>query len=188
MTFQTHPDPFHFGAPQLAGSEPLVHTPPGTLLALRATLLTRPDLDTVFALRDAGYAGGEALYAAFARYAREQGVADPQRMAVEDFFQYAGDFLTDSGWGDTSLSALDDTFCVIEIDQCWEADPENQPDPRGCHLTLGLLGAFLGKFADYPVALLEVEGPGTGSTRCRFLAGNMEMIQAHYLAATAESR
>ena len=186
----THSDPFTFGtlSSSLATPARLVQTPPEALLALRATLLTRPDLNTVFALRDAGYAGGEALYAAFAQYAREQGVGDPQRMAVEDFFQYAGDFLTDSGWGDTSLASLDDTFCLIEIDGCWEADPEHQPDPRGCHLTLGLLGAFLGKFADYPVALLEIEGPGTGSARCRFLAGNMEMIEAHYLAATTESR
>ncbi|HXC24548.1 MAG TPA: hypothetical protein VNU46_01445 [Gemmatimonadaceae bacterium] len=165
----------------------LVHTPPGTLLSLRATLLTRADLDTVFALRDAGYAGGDALYASFAQYASGHGVSDPQEMAIEQFFQCAGDFLTESGWGHTSLSAQDDTFCVIEIDQCWEADLEHQPEPRGCHLTVGLLGAFLGKFADYPVALLEVEGPGTESARCRFVAGNMEMIEDFYLAATATS-
>jgi predicted hydrocarbon binding protein len=172
----------------MSPSSILVYTAPETLLALRATLLTRADLDTVIALRDAGYAGGDAIYMAFAKYIRDQGTLDPQQLPIEQFFQYAGEFLTNSGWGQTTLSAQDDTFCVIEIDQCWEADPAHQPDPRGCHLTMGLLGAFLGKFADYPVALLEVEGPGTESDRCRFIAGNMEMIEEYYLAAAAGSR
>jgi hypothetical protein len=43
-----------------------------------------------------------------------------------------------------------------------------------------MVGAFLGKFADYPVAVLETEGPATDSDRCRFLAGSVEMIGAHY--------
>jgi predicted hydrocarbon binding protein len=134
----------------------------------------------VFALRDAGYAGGEALYDAFDRYVRERDVMAPHDLPVDDFFRRMGDFLTGCGWGTTSLTVQDDTFCVIEIDRCWEADPAHQPDPRGCHLTLGMLGAFLGKFADYPLGVLEIEGPATGSDRCRFLAGNTTMIADYY--------
>lgn len=158
----------------------LLSAPPATLLALRATLLTRPDLDTVFALRDAGYAGGDSVYRAFEAYVLGRDAQDPQQLGVQHFFRRAGEFFTQCGWGATSLSAQDDAFCAVEIERCWEAAPEHQPDPRGCHLTIGVIGAFLEKFADYPVAVLEVEGPGTGSDRCRFLAGNSEMIADYY--------
>jgi predicted hydrocarbon binding protein len=163
-----------------ATSSSLVFTPPATLLALRAALLTRPDLDTVFALRDAGYAGGEALYEAFDAFVRERDLIASQQLDVEHFFRRAGEFLTRSGWGDTTVSARHDSFCVVEIGSCWEADAEHQPDPRGCHLTVGLLGAFLGKYADYTIAVLETDGPENNSTVARFIAGNTEMIADYY--------
>lgn len=158
----------------------LLAVPPRALLALRRAMLTRPDLDTVFALRDAAFAGGDAMYDAFEDFARSHGSADPQTLDVHTFFRLAGEFLTASGWGRTSFSEAEGAFCAVEIIGCWEADLEDQPDPRGCHLTVGMLGAFLGRFADYPVAVLEVEGPGTDSSRCRFLAGSVEMIAAYY--------
>jgi hypothetical protein len=158
----------------------LVNTPPATLLALRASLLSRPDLDTVFALRDAGYAGGEGLYRAFDQYVRSKDLIGSEQLDVAHFFRRAGEFLTQAGWGETTFSQRDDTFCVIEIGNCWEAEEEHQPDPRGCHLSVGLLGAFLGKYADYPVAVLETDGPETHSPVVRFIAGNTEMIADYY--------
>lgn len=150
------------------------------LLALRKALLTRPDLDTVFTLRDAAFAGGDAMYDAFTTFVESKDSVDPQQLEANQFFQRAGEFWTQSGWGQTSFSEADRAFCAVEISGCWEAHLDDQPDPRGCHLTVGIIGAFLGKFADYPVAVLEVEGPATDSDRCRFLAGSMEMIGAHY--------
>ncbi|MEO9046625.1 MAG: hypothetical protein ABI331_04260 [Gemmatimonadaceae bacterium] len=158
----------------------LLSVPPQALLALRKALLTRPDLDTVLALRDAAYAGGDSMYDAFKDYVAARDSVDPQELDVRQFFRRAGDFWTQSGWGTTTFSEADDAFCAVEIDGCWEAHLDDQPDPRGCHLTVGIIGAFLGKFADYPVAVLEVEGPATDSERCRFLAGSMAMIAAHY--------
>jgi predicted hydrocarbon binding protein len=159
---------------------PLLQLAPSTLLAIRASLLTRADLDTVFVLRDAGYVGGDHIYAAFVQYVCEREPVDPQELGIDEFFRYAGEFFTQCGWGTTRFSAHDETFCVVEIDDCWEAAPEHQPDPKGCHLTLGLLGAFLGKFADYPVSILEIDGPDTGSTVCRFISGNTEMVADYY--------
>lgn len=159
---------------------PLLSAPASTLLALRAAMLTRPDLDTVFALRDAGYAGGDALYAAFEAFVRERDLIDPQELEISHFFRRAGEFWTRAGWGRTTFDARDDTFCVVRIEECWEATAGDQPDPRGCHLTVGLLGAFLGRFADYPVAVLEVEGPATGSTTVEMIAGNTETIGEFY--------
>ncbi len=164
-----------------SGSKPrMLSAPTSTLLALRAALLTRPDLETVFTLRDAGYAGASELYEAFETYVREKDLIDPQQLALDHFFQRAGEFWTAAGWGDTTFSADDDGFCVVEIDGCWEADPRDQPDPRGCHLTVGILGAFLGKFADYPLSVLEIEGPETDSVRCRFIAGSADSVSAYY--------
>lgn len=154
--------------------------PPHALLALRKALLARPDLDTVFTLRDAAYAGGDAVYEAFRAFVSPSGVTDPQTLDAQAFFDRAGEFWTQAGWGRTKFSESDGAFCEVEIDDCWEADPGDQPDPRGCHLTVGIIGAFLGRFADYPVAVLEVEGPATDSERCRFLAGSVEMISAYY--------
>jgi hypothetical protein len=159
---------------------PLLAVSPRALLALRKALLTRPDLDTVFALRDAAYAGGEAMYDAFRDYVVSTDGVDPQELEINQFFRRAGEFWTDSGWGTTRFSEADQAFCEVEIDGCWEAHLDGQPDPRGCHLTIGSIGAFLGKFAEYPVAVLEVEGPATDSERCRFLAGSMPMIAARY--------
>lgn len=159
----------------------LVSVAPATLLALRAALLTRADLDTVTVLRDAGYAGGDAVYEAFRAWAqREAGTDDVQAMPFDDFTRAVGRFLTAAGWGDVTVTALEDAFCVVDIARGWEAASEHQPEPRGCHLTTGLLGAFLGKFADYPVAVLEAEGPSTGDERSRFLAGGTEMISRAY--------
>jgi len=159
---------------------PLLSVPPRALLALRKAMLTRPDLDTVFALRDAAFAGGDAMYDAFTAFVEEKDNVDPQELDLARFFERAGEFWTQSGWGQTSFSEADGAFCAVEITGCWEAQLDDQPDPRGCHLTVGIIGAFLGKFADYPVAVLEVEGPATDSEKCRFLAGNVEMIGAHY--------
>jgi predicted hydrocarbon binding protein len=158
----------------------LLSVPPRALLALRKALLTRPDLDTVFTLRDAAYAGGETMYAAFAEFVQSRDSVDPQELAADRFFRRAGEFWTQSGWGQTTFAEADGAFCAIEIEGCWEAHPDDQPDPKGCHLTIGMIGAFLGNFADYPVAVLETEGPATDSERCRFLAGSVEMIGAHY--------
>lgn len=163
-----------------AAAAPLVSIPASALLALRKAMLARPDLDTVITLRDAAYAGGGAIHAAFAAYVKATDSREPESLAVQMFFDRAGEFWTEAGWGRTRFSEADGAFCAVEIDDCWEADPDDQPDPRGCHLTVGLIGAFLGRFADYPVAVLEVKGPATDSEECRFLAGSVEMISAYY--------
>jgi predicted hydrocarbon binding protein len=158
----------------------LLSVPPRALLALRRALLTRPDLDTVFALRDAAFAGGDAMYDAFSEFVQSRDSMDPQELELGRFFQRAGEFWTQSGWGQTTFSEADGAFCAVEISGCWEAHLDDQPDPKGCHLTVGIVGAFLGKFAEYPVAVLETEGPATDSETCRFLAGSVEMIGARY--------
>lgn len=159
----------------------LVNMSPNTLLALRGALLKRGDLDTVFVLRDAGYAGGGQAFSAFEDFVRrESPLFNPLSLPISKFFEMAGRFFTEAGWGNVTFTSKDDAFCLIEIDNCWEAETNNQPEPAGCHLTLGYLAAFLGNFADYPVSLLEISGPSTGSERCQILAGNTQRISEYY--------
>ncbi len=162
------------------GTPPLLSVPPGALLALWKALRTRPGLDTVFALRDAAFASGDPMYEAFRAFVRARDSVDAPDLDVQVFFQRAGEFWTQSGWGNTIFSEADGAFCAIEINGCWESHVNDQPDLSGCHLTVGRIGAFLGKFADYPVSVLEVERPATDNEKCRFLAGSIDMVGAHY--------
>ena len=131
----------------------------------------------VDALRDAGYAGGSAFYAAFAEMVRAGGGGDPAEMALDDFSARASSFFADSGWGDIKLRSSHDALAVIDIERCWEAESGGG---RGCHVTTGLLAGFLSPLAEYPVAVMEVECGSEGSATCRFLAGNAEMLDDAY--------
>ena len=131
----------------------------------------------VEALRDAGHAGGAALYAAFAESARESGETDPAEMGLDEFSSLAGEFFADAGWGRLRLRSSHDALAVVDIEDCWEAGAESA---RGCHVTTGVLAGFLSPLADYPVAVMEVECASEGSAGCRFLAGNAEMMDDAY--------
>src|SRR4051812_42909428 len=73
------------------------------------------------------------------------------------------------------LRSSHDALAVIDIDGCWETSSGG-----GCSVTTGLLAGFLAPFADYPVAVMEIECGSEGSASCRFLAGNAEMMDDAY--------
>jgi len=73
----------------------------------------------------------------------------------------------------------DRRLAVIDIEGCWEAQLHGEGE-RGCHLTTGTLAGFLGCLADYPVAVMEIECSVGGNARCRFLAGNADMLEHAY--------
>ena len=129
------------------------------------------------ALRDAGHAGGAALYAAFAETARAGGGSDPAELPLDEFSSRATAFFADAGWGDVRLRSSHDALAVIDIERCWEAASGGG---SGCHITTGALAGFLSPLADYPVAVMEVECGSEGSATCRFLAGNAEMLDDAY--------
>ena len=127
------------------------------------------------ALRDAGHAGGAALYAAFAEQVRSNGGTDPAEMSLDEFSEKAGAFFSQAGWGGMKLRSSHDALAVVDIDDCWES-----ASGGGCSLTTGLLAGFLSPLADYPVAVMEIECSSEGSASCRFLAGNAEMMDDAY--------
>lgn len=131
----------------------------------------------VEALRDAGHAGGAALYAAFAESVQSTGGGDPAAMSLEEFSSRASEFFAKAGWGSVRLRSSHDALAVVDIENCWETDSGGG---RGCHVTTGVLAGFLTPLAEYPVAVMEVECGSEGSASCRFLAGNAEMLDDAY--------
>jgi len=131
------------------------------------------------ALREAGYAGAGSLFDAFESWLAELGSPKAEDLPVDEFSRLAGDFFQNAGWGRVTFRSLHDALAVIDIEGCWEAQLHGEGE-RGCHLTTGTLAGFLGCLAEYPVAVMEIECSVGGTARCRFLAGNAEMLEHAY--------
>ncbi len=152
-----------------------------TLRQLRAAILVSANsTDAVEALRASGYAGGDSIYSAFEHWLREAGEsgdADAGALPLSEFGSKASTFFRDAGWGDVRFSHDDDEdVAIIDIVDCWEGSHGESQDDPGCQLTTGMLAAFFGKIAGYPVAVLETECCHGDSSRCRFLMGNSEVM------------
>jgi predicted hydrocarbon binding protein len=131
------------------------------------------------ALREAGYAGAASLFDAFESWLADNGSRKAADLAVDEFSERAGEFFQAAGWGRVTFRSLHDALAVIDIEGCWEAQLHGEGE-RGCHLTTGTLAGFLGCLADYPVAVMEIECSVGRTARCRFLAGNAEMLEHAY--------
>jgi predicted hydrocarbon binding protein len=131
------------------------------------------------ALREAGYAGAASLFDAFESWLNDRGSNRAEDLSVGEFSQRAAEFFQNAGWGRVSFQSLHDALAVIDIEDCWEAQLHGQGE-TGCHLTTGTLAGFLGCLADYPVAVMEIECGATSDARCRFLAGNADMLEHAY--------
>jgi len=156
-----------------------------TLRQLRSAVLTSTAPDAaVTALREAGFAGGEAVYSAFREWLAESGAigaasgkSDAADLSLEEFGGEATQFFRDAGWGNVRLSQDDeDGVAIVDIASCWEGASDSSSAVPGCHITTGLLAAFFGQIAGYPVAVLETECCEGDGSRCRFLMGNAEVM------------
>ncbi|MFL5557342.1 MAG: V4R domain-containing protein [Gemmatimonadaceae bacterium] len=131
------------------------------------------------ALREAGYAGAGSLFDAFETWLAERGSEKAEELGIDEFSERAGEFFQNAGWGRVTFRSLHDALAVIDIEGCWEAQLHGEGE-RGCHLTTGTLAGFLGCLTDYPVAVMEIECSIGAEARCRFLAGNAEMLEHAY--------
>ena len=151
-----------------------------SLAALRAALLRDAGPAAAAYLQEAGYAGGEAVFASFSRWLEAQGLGVPEELTVDDFQLYATDYFRDAGWGSLQIAALHDAVATLDSRDWAEADPESGLDHPACHLTTGIFADFFGRVADNPLAVLEVECRSMGHDRCRFLVGSAEVMQYVY--------
>ena len=147
-----------------------------TLRELRAAVLQANDSDTaVIALREAGYAGGEAVHAAFEQWLGDAGAtSSTDDLPLDEFGERATKFFRDAGWGALSFTPDENEgVAILDVENCWEAGAELEGS--GCHITTGVLAAFFGRIAGYPVSVLETSCSADG--RCQFMLGNAETMQ-----------
>jgi predicted hydrocarbon binding protein len=155
-----------------------------TLHELRAATLAcisagqAGEADAVEALRAAGFAGGWAMYEAFGQWLTESdGSANAAELTIEEFGDRAARYFRDAGWGRVDFDATtEEGVASISMEDCWEAAAEAGLAAPSCHVTTGMLAAFFGKLAGYPVAVMETECRSANAERCRFLLGNSEVM------------
>jgi predicted hydrocarbon binding protein len=163
-----------------------------TLRELRSAVLSAADADAaVTALREAGFAGGDAIHAAFEQWLTESQSVEARTSAadlpLDKFGDNAARFFRDAGWGEVVFSEDEaDGVAIVDITNCWEGGSDSSGS-AGCHVTTGLLASFFGKIAGYPVAVLETECCSGSGERCRFLMGNADVMNYKWaeLAGTA---
>jgi predicted hydrocarbon binding protein len=132
----------------------------------------------VDALREAGFAGGPAVYEAFEQWlAESDGSASAAELTIEEFGDRAAQYFRDAGWGRVEFDAeKEESVATLSMEDCWEVDRNDGRSTPSCHVTTGMLASFFGKLAGYPVAVMEIDCCSANGDRCRFLLGNAEMM------------
>ena len=152
-----------------------------SLAGLRAALLRDAGPSGAAYLQEAGYAGGEQLFASFGDWLRERGIdSAPEELPLEDFEARAAEFFREAGWGSIRIGSLREAVATIDSADWGEADDAGTLEHPSCHLTTGMFADFFGRVADHPLAVLEVECRSTGAGRCRFLLGAPEVMEHVY--------
>jgi len=147
--------------------------------ATLASLSARPsgEADAVDALREAGYAGGDAVYEAFEAWLHEMHRPTAPDLTLEEFGERAAEYFRAAGWGDVEFdSHQEDGVAALTIADSWEVDRAATEAAPSCHVTTGMLAAFFGRLAGYPVSVLETECCSTGAERCSFMLGNPDVM------------
>lgn len=158
----------------------LVTLPRASLATLRASLLRDAGTGYATYLQEAGYAGGEAVFSAFARWLAEHGHESPEALPVGAFRDQVRGFFRAAGWGSLTVSTLGEHVAVLDSEDWAEADPSAGLDHPGCHFSTGLFADVFGRVADAPLAVLEVECRSMGYPRCRFLMGSADVMTHIY--------
>jgi predicted hydrocarbon binding protein len=148
---------------------------------LRASLERDAGLQTAAYLQEAGFAGGEQVYNAFAAWlAAGYGVPHPSQLDSRYLEEILTKFFQESGWGSLQVNQLSPAVLALDSADWSEADPESAAQYPSCHLTSGMLADFLGRVSGTVVGVMEVECLSRGDHRCRFLAGAPESLNAVY--------
>jgi predicted hydrocarbon binding protein len=148
---------------------------------LRAALERDTGLQAASYLQEAGFAGGEELYADFAAWlATTRGVERPSDLDTRFLSEALSQFFTEQGWGTLSAQPLGQAVMALDSTEWAEASEEGRGEFPSCHITCGLLADFFGRLADGLVAVMEVECRSRGDARCRFLAGAPETLSILY--------
>ncbi len=148
---------------------------------LRASLERDTGLQAAGYLQEAGFAGGEEMYTAFAAWlSQHRGVEQPSELDMQFLGEVLGEFFVDRGWGRLDATPLGTAVLALDSAEWAEAMDQRQAEFPSCHLSCGLLADFLGRLSQNVVAVMEVECRSRGEARCRFLAGSPETLGVVY--------
>ena len=150
-----------------------------SLLALRDAMFRDIGLNAAALLQEAGYAGGPALYDAFAKWLSAHGGVTPDALDAGEFSAKATQFFREAGWGSVEVGSLESVATVDSSDWA-ESDPGHPMEYPGCYYTSGVLADFFTRLAGEPLAVMEVECRSMGGDRCRFLVGSGDQMQRVY--------
>ena len=168
-------------APALLASNHCVALGRRSLHQLRASLERDTGLQTATYLQEAGFAGGEQVYNAFAAWlALNYGVDHPNKLDVKYLGEILTKFFRESGWGSLAVATLSPSVLALDSADWSEADPGAGTQYPSCHMTSGMLADFLGRVSGALVGVMEVECVSRGDQRCRFLAGAPESLTTVY--------
>jgi predicted hydrocarbon binding protein len=126
-------------------------------------------VDTV---RDAGYQAGQALFEQFGHWLADLGEASPTELADARFPSLFEAFFHSHGWGRVEVTPLSDAVMMLDAFDWGEAADSD----GGCLVSTGLFAGFLGRLADAPLSVLEVDPDESGPGRCRFLVGSVDVL------------
>ena len=164
-----------------SSSRPGLHLGRRVIHQLRAALERDTGLQAATYLQEAGFAGGEELYAEFAGWLRAtRGVERPTDLDAEFLSAALSGFFAELGWGELTAQSLGAAVLALDATEWAEAVDEGRGEFPSCHLTCGLLADFFGRLSGGLVAVMEVECRSRGDARCRFLAGAPETLSALY--------
>ena len=133
------------------------------------------------ALQEAGYAAGDATYAAFSKWLTGSASVDhPQDLAAPKTAEVLTRFFSSLGWGGVSVTPLADAAFAMDSADWAEAQADAQLQYPGCYFTSGLLADFMSRIADATLAVMEVECRSRGDAHCRWLVGSPDTLTALY--------
>lgn len=148
---------------------------------LRATLEREGGVQAATWLQEAGFAAGDDLYRAFGEWLRSRtDVQAPADLDPAAFTEAVSAFFRELGWGTLALEHLASGIVAFAAPDWSEADAEAETPYPTCHLTSGVLAAFISQLAGAPAAAMEVECRSRGEPGCRWLVGSPETLAALY--------
>lgn len=148
---------------------------------LRSALERDTGLQAAGYLQEAGFAGGEELYADFSAWLKAtRGIERPGDLDARHLSEVLSQFFSELGWGALTAQPLGQAVVALDSTEWAEATDEGRGEFPSCHLSCGLLADFFGRLSDGLVAVMEVECRSRNDARCRFLAGAPETLSTLY--------
>lgn len=158
----------------------------GALHILRRSLTRDLGEQAAVCLQEAGYAAGQQVYERFCGWLPEHtGVKGPSDLDARALGVVLSAFFEELGWGGLTIERAGDRGLAISSPDWAEADPAEEAEMPACYMASGMFADFIGRLAETPVAVMEVECRSRKDSVCRFLVGTPDTMEAVYEALSA---